>query len=87
MARYFFNIHKPDSVATDHTGLEFTELGYALDEAKAVARDVALQYLDRGLSLSEPCIEITDDAGRVVAALSVGEVLAHPYAPEFKDEC
>lgn len=87
MPLYHFNIHQPDGVAIDYEGTECAGLAEALEEAKASARDVALDRIRQGRSTDEPCVEVQDSTGKTVAALSVAEVLEHPYSPKFKDEC
>lgn len=87
MARYHFNIRHHRSVVVDNEGANFMFFGEALEEAKASARDLAHQLLDNRTALAEACVEVTDDTGKVVAALSVDEVLTHPNFPRFKEQC
>jgi hypothetical protein len=87
MARYFIDLHDAGGVISDEEGAEYSHLEEALDEAKASARDVVRHYLDNRLSLHDTCVEIRDEAGRTVAALTVAEVMAHPVHPHFRNHC
>jgi hypothetical protein len=87
MAKYHFNVRHHRRLMVDNEGANFMFFGEALEEAKASARDLAHQLLDNRISLTEACVEVTDDDGKVLAALSVDEVLAHPNFPRFKGQC
>jgi hypothetical protein len=87
MARYHFNIRDRNGVNVDDEGANFAFFGEALEEAKASARDLARQLLDNPTVLLEQCVEVTDEAGNVLSALSVVEVLKHPNFPKFQDKC
>jgi hypothetical protein len=49
--------------------------------------DAAKQALAKGQSVDELCVEIHDDQERVLAGLSIGEVLSHPHHPAFEASC
>ena len=87
MATYHFNVRHNHRVVVDKEGDDFRFFGEALDEAKASARDLAHQLLDDRKTLSEACVEVTDDHGKVLAALPVEEVLKHPNFPKFREQC
>jgi hypothetical protein len=87
MAKFFIDLHDSNGVIADEEGGDFPHLEDALQEAKASARDLIKQYVDNRLPLSAMCVEIRDEKGRTVAALTVAEVLAHPAHPEFQNRC
>ena len=87
MARYYFHIQDRLGAIRDEEGAEFSSLDNAKEEAKASAKDAARTYLAQGVPLDSPCVEICDELGTVVAAISVREVLAHPEAPRFAADC
>jgi len=87
MARYFIDLHDARGTVRDEEGAEYGHLEEALDEAKASARDMVQQYMDGRISLNATCVEVRDDAGRILASLTVAEVLDHPSHPAFKNHC
>jgi hypothetical protein len=87
MAKFFIDLHDSNGVISDEEGAEFPHLEDALQEAKASARDLIKQYVDNRLPLSATCVEVRDDKGSTVAALTVAEVLVHPAHPEFQNRC
>jgi hypothetical protein len=87
LPQYHFNVRDRRGVTQDIEGNSFDYLGEALDEAKATARDLALQLIDNPSPLEDLCVEVTDEDGTVLAALPVEEVLKHPNFPKFKPEC
>jgi hypothetical protein len=87
MTRYHFNIRDRQGLVLDEEGSSYRILSEALTEAKASARDLVKQLLDNRTVLLEQCIEVTDDSGRLLAALPVVEVLRHPNFPRFQSEC
>jgi hypothetical protein len=87
MVRYFIDLHDAGGVLCDEEGAEYGHLEEALDEAKASARDVVRHHLDNQLSLNDVCVEVRDEQGRTVAALTVAEVMAHPVHPHFRNHC
>jgi hypothetical protein len=87
MAQYFIDLRDVSGMIHDEEGAEFASLEDALDEAKDSARDLVKQYMDNRTPLAESCVEIRDAQGRVVAVLTVAEVLEHPVHPAFKNDC
>ena len=87
MPRYFIDLRDKAGMIKDQEGSNFRDLEEALDEAKASARDLVRQYMDREIPLTETCVEVRDVQGRTVAAVTVAEVLEHPVNPHFKSEC
>jgi hypothetical protein len=83
MPRFFFHIRDQYGSITDHEGCELEGIINALDEAKASARELAKQYIDRRQSFAEACIHVVDEEGIAVAALHVREVVTHPEYPKF----
>ena len=87
MMTYFIDLRDEDGVVMDEEGANFSDLESALDEAKATARDLVRQYMDRSLPLGAACVEIRDAQGIVIATLTVAEILDHPIHPFFKNDC
>lgn len=87
MPRYFIDLKDPSGTARDESGADYPHLEDALDEAKASARDLVKQYMDDRRSINDTCVEIRDTDGRVVASLTVAEVLVNPVHPAFKNNC
>ena len=87
MTRYYIDLRDAGGTVRDEEGADYAHLEDALDEAKASARDMVQQYMDRRLSLESTCVEVRDSSGRTMAALTVAEVLDHPVHPAFKTDC
>ena len=87
MPRFFIDLRNVGSMARDDEGAEFAHLEDALTEAKHSARDLVRQFMDSRTPLGETCVEVRDVKGRVVAVLTVAEVLEHPVHPAFKQTC
>lgn len=87
MPRYFIDLRDKAGMTRDEEGSDYPSLEEALNEAKDSARDVERQFIDTRTPLAETCVEVRDVQGRVVAALTVAEVLEHPIHPAFKNTC
>jgi hypothetical protein len=87
MPKYFIDLRDGSGLVQDQEGSNFPNLEEALEEAKASARDLVRQYMDREISLTATCVEVRDALGRTIAAVTVAEVLGHPSNPHFKSEC
>lgn len=87
MARYYIDLRDVDGIIFDEEGAEYAHLEEALEEAKASAPDVVRHHMDNRLSLQDTCVEVRDNEGRTVAALTVAEVMAHPVHPHFRRDC
>ena len=87
MTRYFLDYRDAQGMVRDDEGADFAHLEDALDEAKATARDLVKQRLDDRTPLTATCVEVRDLSGKIVATLTVAEVLEHPVHPEFKNDC
>jgi hypothetical protein len=87
MVRYFIDLRDADGMIHDDEGAEFASLEEALNEAKDSARDLVKQFMDNHTPLGETCVEVRDPEGRVVAVLTIAEVLEHPVHPAFKHSC
>ena len=75
MARYYFHIHDSHGLVPDDEGRELPDLetvrGQALRGARSIISDDVMQgYIDM-----ERRIEVTDDAGALVLAISFDEVV------------
>ncbi len=87
MPRYYIDLRNPGGMTRDEEGADFSHLEDALTEAKDSARDLVRQYMEARTPLGETCVEVRDTQGRVVAVLTVAEVLEHPLHPAFKNSC
>ena len=87
MSRYFFHIYQHGTLIPDEEGSECLNLDAAKHEAMDSARDLARQALARGEPADGLCVEIHDDQNRVLAGLTIREVLAHPRHPSFAPSC
>ena len=87
MPRLFIDLRNVGGMARDDEGAEFAHLEDALTEAKHSARDLVRQFIESRTPLGETCVEVRDTQGRVVAALTVAEMLDHPVHPAFKQNC
>jgi hypothetical protein len=87
MPKYYIDLRDQSGLIPDQEGRGFPNLEAALDEAKASARDLVRQCMDEKIPLPETCVEVRDDQGRKVAAVTVAEVLQHPTHPHFAREC
>lgn len=87
MPRYYIDMRDEHGLIPDEEGAEFDTLQLALAEAKASAQDIAHQNIRNRRSIDASCVEVRDERGQVVAALTVAEVLAHPRHPEFQNHC
>lgn len=87
MPKFFIDLHDPRGIVKDEEGAFFEHVEDALDEAKASARDMVQQYMHAGTSLKSTCVEVRDVQGRIVASLSIAEVLDHPLHPHFHQSC
>jgi hypothetical protein len=87
MPHYFIDLRDERGMIRDEEGSDFASLEDALTEAKDSARDIVRQFMDRRIALGATCVEVRDAKGRVVAVLTVAEVLEHPVHPAFKNSC
>ena len=87
MTQYFFHIVRKGELIRDEEGTALPDLGAARTEAKASARDIAREAIVEGSRPGDLCVEIQDRHGKVLASLSVGEILEHPDAPAFEQGC
>ena len=87
MERYFFNVRHGDRVISDPDGSLCEGAEAARLEAIDTAKDLAHRAIENGVPSSSLCVEIIDDDGIRIAALTVAEVLEHPVTPTFRDNC
>ncbi len=87
MPLYYFHIYQRGTLIRDEEGSRCPDLEAAKREAKASAADLARQALARGQPVDELCIEIHDEQDRVLAGLTIQEVLANPEHPIFDPSC
>lgn len=87
MSRYYFHIYERGALIRDEEGSECPDLEAAKREAMASAADLARQALARGEPADGLCVEIRDEEDRILAGLTIREVLAHPRHPNFAPSC
>ena len=87
MPRYFFHILDQGELVRDEEGTLCPSFDGAIEEAKASARDLARQEIARGQSPEQVCVEIHDERGRILGALSLLEVVRHPSRPKLQSAC
>jgi hypothetical protein len=69
--RYHFNIRDAAGLIPDDEGSEFADLNAARAEARASARDLAVDDLRCGVPVHPWRIEIADDDGMVLDSIHV----------------
>jgi hypothetical protein len=87
MPRYFFHLIEHGEITPDEEGSTCPDLECAKIEAKNSALDIAQEAVASGRPPDGTCVEIRDGDGRVLAALTVAEVMRHPRAPKFDTAC
>lgn len=76
MARYFFHVRGADgSISLDHEGQDLPDLDAACAEAVCSNREMLGERLLHGGVLGPRQIEIADENGKVLAAISAEDVL------------
>ena len=87
MSHYYFHVYEHGTLIWDEEGSECLDLDAAKREAMASATDLARQALARGDPSDGLCVEIRDEDDRILAGLTIREVLAHPRHPSFTASC
>lgn len=87
MPLYYFHIHHQGTLIRDEEGTLCTGPADARREARASAADLARQAVARGESVDQLCVEIHDAQDRVLAGLTIREVLSNPDNPVFMPSC
>ena len=87
MSHFYFHIYEHGTLIWDEEGSECPDLDAAKREAMASATDLARQALARGEPADGLCVEIRDEDDRILAGLTIREVLAHPRHPSFAPSC
>lgn len=87
MPHYYIDLRDGKERIPDDEGADYSSLEEALTEAKESARDIVQQYAKGQIPLRDTCVEVRDIEGRIIAALTVAEVLNHPIHPAFKNDC
>lgn len=75
--RYYFHFRDEDALIPDDEGIECATFEQAVCEARASARDLALQSLNHGLPIPHGIIEMTKGL-EVLMSVSLNEIL-HPH--------
>ena len=87
MPLYYFHIYQRGTLIRDEEGTFCSDLDAAKHEASASAADLARQAVAGGEAVDELCVEIHDAQERVLAGLTLQEVLSHPVHPAFTPSC
>lgn len=87
MQRFFFHVYEDHRRIEDREGTLCATASQARIEAIQSAKELARQAISRNASPLQTCLEIVDEKGAIIAALTVEEILAHPTTPRFQDTC
>ena len=87
MPRYFFHVYQNNRRISDREGTDCPDLGEAKSEAVVSAKELAGQAIGSSTPPSSLCVEIADEGGVTLTALTIAEVLEHPASPHFKKNC
>lgn len=74
--RFHFHIRDLEGRISDEEGSELPDIAAARDEARATARDLAMEDLRRGHGVVDRRIEITT-GGRVIEILTARDITHH----------
>jgi hypothetical protein len=80
--RYFFHVRNEGIFTEDPEGTDLLDAEAALSEARAMARDFAIQDLMQPQRIANRMIEITDSIGTNVRNFRARDVLDGPAIPE-----
>ena len=75
MSRYYLNIRTGHDLATDDEGCERSSLEAATDEAIRGVRSILAEEVSHGRLDLRSQIEVTDEAGAVVATVLFADVI------------
>lgn len=87
MDRYFFHIIDKGELVRDEEGTLCADFPCAVEEAKASAKDLARQGIGSGVSPENVCVEIQDEEGKILGALTLMEVIRDPSNPHLQVDC
>ena len=87
MPRFYFHIYQEGKMIRDEEGSDCPDFAAAKREARVSAADLARQALAQGESVDTLCVEIHDAENRVLAGLTIREVLSNPQHPSFEPSC
>ena len=75
MPTYFFHMQDGENSAKDEEGSVFEDVETAASEARASAREWALQLIGSGQKIEGQVLEMLDEVGRVQLALPLRLVI------------
>lgn len=87
MQRFFFHVYQDHRRIEDREGTVCETTTQARTEAIQSVKELAKQAISSNVSPLQTCLEIVDEEGVIVAAITVAEILAHPTMPRFQDTC
>jgi hypothetical protein len=75
MMHLYTNFRDGSDLVEDPNGADFTDLSVARHEATLAARELIAEHIRNGSTPGNGQYEITDEAGRVVAAMTFDEAI------------
>lgn len=75
MVKFYFNLQTGDAVSEDPEGTDLLDLDAARQEATKAARQMAAAAIAAGSEDPVDCILIADATGRVLAAVSLADMV------------
>lgn len=87
MPRFYFTVYDRSRKVPDREGTECEDLASAKLEAVTSAKELAKQAIDNDVAPGTICVEILNERGEIVSALTVQEVIDHPISPAFSASC
>ena len=87
MTTFYFHMRDSDGLVEDPDGSELVDLEAAIEEAKAAARALVADRIQRNKRLRPTTIEITDEKGNVLHTVTFREVLEDALDPLLRAPC
>jgi hypothetical protein len=76
MPRFYIHIRRNGERIEDSEGVELHDLGAAVAEAKAAAREWAADRVRRGLEPDQAIYEISDSQGKLLVSLNMRDAVS-----------
>lgn len=78
MRRFFFHLREGGTRIEDPEGQELPSLDAAKAEAEAAVREILAERIRSGRAIDGSCVEIADEAGRILATVRFADFLKSP---------
>ncbi len=75
MPRYYFHIRDGENRVEDEEGTEVPDLEAAKSEARASARDLAIDEIRNERPVDGRVIEVADDQGKMLLTIAIRDVV------------